>query len=60
MVPGIDLDHAEAQGQRIEAGLGVDQLQVADGAVGLLHRRAVAPLVGRDDHPRSLRRRGIH
>src|SRR5208337_307747 len=36
-------------GHHVEAGLGIDQLQVPDRAAGLLHRRAVEVLSGVDD-----------
>jgi hypothetical protein len=49
----VDLDDAKAQGHRVEARLGINQLQVADGAAGLVQRRPVEPLIGRDDDAAS-------
>src|SRR4051812_10835925 len=54
MVAGVDLDDAKAERHRVEAGLGVDELEILDGAAGLLHRRAVEPFPGRDDYRRSI------
>ena len=49
VVTGVNLDDAEAESHHVEAGLGIDQLQVSDRAAGLLHRRAVEVLGGVDD-----------
>ena len=52
VVPGLDLDDAEAECHRVEPGLRIDQLQVADHPAGLLHGRAVEPRPGLDHHAR--------
>src|SRR5215207_4157269 len=50
VVTGVDLHQAQTEGLRIgEAGLRVDELQVAHRAVVLLHGRAVLELFRRDD-----------
>ena len=49
VLTGVNLDDAEAEGHHVEAGLGIDQLQVPDRAALLLHRRAVEVLGGVDD-----------
>ena len=50
MMPRVDLNQPQAQTQRVEPSLRLNQLQIAHRAIRLLHRRPIEKLLRLDHH----------